>query len=314
VIAQSLVDFGDGEFSWRLTTTPISEPDPTKVTADPVTFVVADGPAPAVVTPSGGGSGGARLAIGEAVVALPDVGFDVVAATPEGGTIIGVAITPGAGDGSFTPGVGTRDVDLVRDVLSTNEALIVSAEVSAFVVVTGGAVDAGGTAIADGTGIAMTGNITLINTAPEAATVLVAVVGPSVGTAIDGAPIPQDPVPSATGADTDGEGGGDDDATTTSPSTTSASTTTTTTTTAPPTPTDTDSDGLTDSVESNLGTDPNSQDSDSDGIPDGTEVNSLGSNPLDTDTDSDGLTDALEVDHSCGINEPDSDADGLGDA
>ena len=172
------------------------------MTADPVTFVVADGPAPAVATPSGGGSGGARLAVGEAIVALPDVGFDVVAASPEGGTIIGVAIAPGAGDGTFTPGAGTRDVDLVRDVLSTNEALIVNAEVSAFVVVTAGAVDAAGTTIADGSGVAMTGNITLINTSPEAATVLVAVVGPSIGTAIDGA------LPAQTPSTTDSGGGG----------------------------------------------------------------------------------------------------------
>ena len=128
-----------------------------------------------------GDSGGARLAVGEAIVALPDADFDVVAASPEGGTIIGVAIAPGAGDGTFTPGAGTRDVDLVRDVLSTNEALIVDAEVSAFVVVTAGVVDAAGTTIADGSGVAMTGNITLINTSPEAATVLVAVVGPSIG-------------------------------------------------------------------------------------------------------------------------------------
>ena len=75
----------------------------------------------------------------------------------------------------------------MRDVLSTNEALIVNAEVSAFVVVTAGEVDAAGTTIADGSGVAMTGNITLINTSPEAATVLVAVVGPAIGGAIDGA-------------------------------------------------------------------------------------------------------------------------------
>ena len=326
VIAQSLVVFGDGEFSWQFATLPITDAQPTPMTADPVTFVVADGPAAAIATPTGGGSGGARLAAGEATVALPDVGFDVVAASPEGGSIIGVAITPGAGDGTFTPGPGVRDVDLVRDVLNTNEALIVDAEISAFVVVTAGTVSGGGTTIADGSGVAMTGNITLINTAPEAATVLVAVVGPAVGESAP-APIPITPTPPTTtggtgggGGDDDDDGddggddGGDDDTTTTTTSPTTTSPTTTTTTTEPPAPVDTDSDGLTDSEEAALGTDPTNQDSDSDGIPDGREVNSLGSNPLDTDTDSDGLTDALEVDHSCGINQPDSDGDGLGDA
>ena len=310
VIAQSLVGFGDGEYSWELTTLPITETPPTPMTADPVTFVVADGPAPAVATPSGGGAGGARLAVGEAIVALPDVGFDVVAASPEGSTIIGVAIAPGAGDGAFTPGIGTRDIDLVRDVLSTNEALIVNAEVSAFVVVTAGEVGAAGTTIADGSGVAMTGNITLINTSPEAATVLVAVVGPALGGAIDGALPSQTPPTTASDGDDGGDGRGDGGGDTT----TTSSTTTTTTTTEPPAPTDTDSDGLTDDEEASLGTDPNNQDSDGDGIPDGREVNSLGSNPLDTDTDSDGLTDALEVDHSCSVNQPDTDGDGLGDA
>ena len=310
VIAQSLVGFGDGEFSWQLATLPITDTQPTPMTADPVTFVVADGPAAALATPSGGGPGGARLAVGEAVVALADFGFDIVATSPEGGTILGVAIAPGAGDGTFTPGAGTRDVDLVRDVLNTNEALIVNTEVSAFVVVTAGEVDAAGTTIADGSSVAMTGNITLINTSPAAATVLVAVVGPSIGGAIDGA-LPQQ-APSATVSDggDDGNDGGDDGTTTTSTSTS----TTTTTTTQPPAPTDTDSDGLTDDDEASLGTDPNNHDSDGDGIPDGREVNALGSNPLDTDTDSDGLTDALEVDHSCGINQTDTDGDGLGDA
>ncbi len=313
VIAQSLVAFGDGEFSWELAMLPITETPPTPMTADPVTFVVADGPAAAVATPSGGGSGGARLAPGEAVVALPEVSFDVVAASPESGTIIGLAIAPGSGDGTFTPGAGLRDVDLVRDVLSTNEALIVNAEVSAFVVVTAGAVDAAGTTIADGSSAAMTGTITLINTSPEVATVLVAVVGPSIDGASNDIPTAPPPAPTVPTGD-NGGGGGGGDTTTTSPTSTSTTNPTTTTTTEPPAAVDTDSDGLTDGEEVALGTDPNAQDSDSDGIPDGREVNSLGSNPLDTDTDSDGLTDALEVDHSCGINQPDSDGDGLGDA
>ena len=82
VIAQSLVDFGEGEFSWEFAALAITDTQPTPMTADPVTFVVSDGPAAAVVTPTGGGAGGARLAAGEATVALPDLGFDVVAASP----------------------------------------------------------------------------------------------------------------------------------------------------------------------------------------------------------------------------------------
>ena len=103
VIAQSLVDFGEGEFSWEFAALAITDTQPTPMTADPVTFVVSDGPAAAVVTPTGGGAGGARLAAGEATVALPDLGFDVVAASPEGGSIIGVAIAPGAGTTDRSP-------------------------------------------------------------------------------------------------------------------------------------------------------------------------------------------------------------------
>lgn len=77
---------------------------------------------------------------------------------------------------------------------------------------------------------------------------------------------------------------------------------------------DTDSDGLSDSEEIGLGTDPNVPDTDLDGLSDGREVNSHGTNPLSTDTDADGLTDGREIDFSANPNDPDTDDDGLGDA
>ena len=56
--------------------------------------------------------------------------------------------------------------------------------------------------------------------------------------------------------------------------------------------TDTDGDGLTDSEEDVIGTDPNDPDSDDDGINDGTEVNGVNrTNPLNGDSDEDGLCD-----------------------
>ena len=57
---------------------------------------------------------------------------------------------------------------------------------------------------------------------------------------------------------------------------------------------DTDQDGLTDTEESALGTDPNNPDSDGDGLSDGEEVD-LGSNPNRADTDEDGVSDGDEV-------------------
>lgn len=123
------------------------------------------------------------------------------------------------------------------------------------------------------------------------------------------------PASSGGGGGNSGGGGDNSSPPTETPTVTPTSTPEATATpTETPPPLDTDSDGLSDELEAQLGTDPNNPDSDLDGIPDGREVNALGTNPLDTDTDSDGLTDGLEVDHSCDANVPDTDGDGLGDA
>ncbi|MEH6519213.1 MAG: PKD domain-containing protein [Halioglobus sp.] len=58
---------------------------------------------------------------------------------------------------------------------------------------------------------------------------------------------------------------------------------------------DTDGDGLTDTAEAELGTDPNQPDTDGDGLTDGAEVNVHGTNPLLTDTDGDGYSDSEEI-------------------
>ena len=58
--------------------------------------------------------------------------------------------------------------------------------------------------------------------------------------------------------------------------------------------TDSDGDGLTDTQELALGTDPQKADTDGDGVPDGIEVGSDAMHPL--DTDGDGVIDALDLD------------------
>ncbi|MCE9635977.1 MAG: SdiA-regulated domain-containing protein [Planctomycetes bacterium] len=80
--------------------------------------------------------------------------------------------------------------------------------------------------------------------------------------------------------------------------------------------TDTDGDGLTNSQELTLGTNPNSKDSDGDGIEDGIEVG-IGTDPRNalspasrTDTDRDGIPDALDNDPA----RADADGDGVKDA
>ncbi|TPG65701.1 ZirU family protein [Pseudomonas arsenicoxydans] len=83
--------------------------------------------------------------------------------------------------------------------------------------------------------------------------------------------------------------------------------------------TDTDGDGLTDTEEGVIGTDPTKPDTDGDGLTDKEEVDN-GSNPLDpndpvngTDTDGDGLTDTEEGVIGTDPTKPDTDGDGLTD-
>ena len=75
---------------------------------------------------------------------------------------------------------------------------------------------------------------------------------------------------------------------------------------------DKDGDGLTDSEESKLGTDPLNPDTDGEGISDGDEVQIYGTNPLMQDTDGDGLTDYEEIfKYKTDPLKADTDGDGL---
>jgi len=89
---------------------------------------------------------------------------------------------------------------------------------------------------------------------------------------------------------------------------------------APPTATtsvdevDSDADGLTDELETTVGTDPSLPDSDADGVSDSDEIDIYGTDALDPDTDSDALDDAEEL-LSYGTNPllDDTDGDGISD-
>jgi hypothetical protein len=63
---------------------------------------------------------------------------------------------------------------------------------------------------------------------------------------------------------------------------------------------DSDGDGLTDSEEIAIGTDPNDPDSDDDGLEDGYEYDTLHTDPTSWDSDGDGLPDGYEVTNSTG--------------
>jgi hypothetical protein len=72
-------------------------------------------------------------------------------------------------------------------------------------------------------------------------------------------------------------------------------------------PVDSDGDGLIDTDEVDLGTDPGDPDTDDDGLEDGEEVNDFGTNPLDADSDDDGSNDGNEI--TLGTDPLDADSD-----
>lgn len=75
---------------------------------------------------------------------------------------------------------------------------------------------------------------------------------------------------------------------------------------------DTDGDGISDKDEIDAGTNPRLQDSDGDGLPDGQEK-ALGTDPLKADTDGDGIKDGEEIRLHLDPKKRDSDGDGIPD-
>jgi outer membrane protein OmpA-like peptidoglycan-associated protein len=83
---------------------------------------------------------------------------------------------------------------------------------------------------------------------------------------------------------------------------------------APFSDTDKDKDGLTNSQEDDLGTDPENADTDGDGLKDGEEFMTYNTDPLKADSDGDGLNDGAEVNqYTTDPNMADTDGDGLND-
>lgn len=303
IIAQGLVTFADGEHHWGFSGADLSA-EAASVAVDSPTFLFSDGGAALV---SVDGAPRWRVADGEAGF-VP--GAAEVSAVALGGAtrLTDIGIDAGAGEHPFTPGAGTRDVDLVHDVLAAGEQLQLPSDVvSAFVVVMSGSVtDASGTTFDGGQTAVAAGSVELSNAGASDAEVLVAVVGPLVDAeaAATSAPAGDDGDSDSDDSDSTGNGG----SATTAPATTSP---------APPTTvdnSDADNDQLTASEEAALGTDPNNNDTDGDGFWDGHEVNVTGTNPLSADTDGDGLNDYLEA-HDLLTNalNPDTDGDGLTD-
>ena len=183
VVAQGIVDFPDGTFHWQVVGGSLTVADEPSSAPDAVTFVVADAGSVDI-------TGGARyrLATGEAAM-LP--AFSQARLSTAGETArywalsIGNAAQTGGEDASgasFTLDAGPRDVDLIRDVLATDESLAVpDQDVATLVLVTGGAVSVvaeGGpiTEMTVGEAATLDGALTITNTSPDPATIVAAVI------------------------------------------------------------------------------------------------------------------------------------------
>ena len=81
----------------------------------------------------------------------------------------------------------------------------------------------------------------------------------------------------------------------------------------PPQQKDSDGDGLLDTEELQIGSNPNVIDTDFDGLDDYSEVRARGTNPIEKDTDGDGLTDGEEIKIGSDPKIADTDQDGVND-
>lgn len=295
VVAQGLIDFPDGRFTWTATAGS-SDSDGTQVDAPGSQFVLGD--TGRMLVTSGDGRG-AILEAGEAIFDPRSLPVTLQAIDgPAGYWSILLTSSPDAG-GGIEPGAGVRDVNLVRDVLGPGEVLSVPSDLPQFVLVTAGAVTPdGGTAIAAGSGSQVAGGTSLANDATRPAVVVVAVIGDRTVAAVT------------------------TPATTASTATTVASTGTTVPDNSVPNNTepvapaqfDSDGDGLSDEDEIVIGSDVNKADTDGDGLSDYEEASgAFNSDPTDPDSDDDGLTDGEEADLGTDAGAKDTDGDGLYD-
>jgi hypothetical protein len=187
VIAQGLVDFPDGTFHWQVAEGRLAaDVDPTAV-PEAVTFVLADDG----VVDIAGTVASYRLGVGEAAM-LPAFSMAALSTAGDSATywtlsIANVTQTGGAGatGGSFALDAALRDVDLVRDVLVTGETLMIpDQDATTLLLVTGGTVDATSDRgdlidLADGDAATLDGELTISNDGNEDATVVAAVIGPT---------------------------------------------------------------------------------------------------------------------------------------
>lgn len=296
VIAQAVVDLADGPLAWSVSTIEAGERATALASDGAPGFVLGIENAVLVRGRDGIRS---RLAGGEAVALRPADALTVQASGAGSASVSlltldraasGSSERGPAGEAFASPG-GSRDVELLRDVLAEGEATqLDGGNAPVFVLATSGTVaiepkkgerqtlKAGETAL-------VTGDFAVTGAAADPSSFVAAVIGPDVDES------------AATAAATPGQSRPQPTAPTqpTDPSATP--------TTVPPTPTpsgngpddDPDEDDLTNKDEATYGTDPLKPDTDGDLIYDGYEVHQYATSPTALDFDQDGLYDGDEV-------------------
>ena len=219
MIATWLIDFDDSPYWWNVGEYSI-DPVGIDVVADGPTFLVGTGDRSVVLT---GDDIRVRLAEGEAAFRPAQSVTNAVPLGTEAATFMALSlVTTENGTQQLVPGAGTHDVDLMRDALAPGEALSLSADIPALVLVTAGSVTGPDGAFEPGEWRTFAGDFTLTNAGTDVAVVLVAMIGPVLQLDQPTTTTTSTTTPTTTAAPT-------------TSSTTTTTTTSTTSTTEPPT-------------------------------------------------------------------------------
>ena len=312
VVAQRVMDFGEGELRWQVTDRVAQLPGNAKPVESEQGFVIVQSgvllmedaetgnqyrlPAGEAAA-TGAQADQDRVALGSDVASYHDVTLvSSEEAVPADETVI-YASEPFAGSDA------RHDVDLLQDTLPAGGQWSVAAgSLPTLVLVDAGAADVAtesGDVVSLGAGEAASFNGQVIITAgAEGAGVSVVAIGPAV-------PLLSQAVQTAPSTPTGGSSAG-----TPVPSVIEVEGAQTASTVASPEAdagqagNDADGDGLNDRREAELGTDPSLADTDEDGLTDGAEVRDHRTNPLAADSDADGVLDGDEVALGTDPNDP----------
>ncbi len=290
VVAQAVVDLPGGQTVWRIRNIDVGDAQAPMQTSYPA-FVTTEG-VPVLVSDDDRNFR-QRVASGEATVIMPWHDMTIRSLGPRQTVLLLDVLpvadatltgSPGSISSPFDVAAGSFDIDLIRIALDEGDtSQVPRGNGPAMVIVRSGqaTVDNSDTsfALTPGGNRVVDGDLT-VTAGQDDTTVLVARIGTDVSTVATPGPVetetatPEPATPEATPA----------------PATPAASPA------ASPAPVDTDSDGdgLVNSDEIAIGTDPDNPDTDGDGLTDGEEVE-LGTDPLQADTDEDGIDDGAEI-------------------